>query len=511
MRSRFNSEHESSLRTRLRWLARILLACMWITSAFGQEVKVYVSSRAGARLALKPPVWFVNQQSTDGPLFRIMTGDMFQRIAGFGATFQEAGMICLNSLSRTTKDSVLRSLFDPRQGAGFSAMNVPIAATSFSSAGPRYSYDEMPGDVGMRHFSIQRDLAPNGLISYIGLARRYGQFVLQAFTDYPPDWMLIEVDKYRDVEPKYYDALARYYVRYVQDYERYGIFINYVSLPNERPPAGAAEVRELLKNRVGPLFETANLQTGIMFGDSSDPGSAFKDYAAVLNDPQARQYVSALGFHGYGSSQCSANFSQIAALHKHYPDLPLLVSETSCAHRAIAPPATSLPRYSFEEGAFWGNTIVSELNAGASGWIYGNMVLDQHGGPWLASSVRGEPGPNPQQPVVVVNRKTAEVYYTGLYYYLAHFSKFLRPGALRVEMDGSYPGLRGVAFLSPELEGGWHWVVELINERQTDAPVQVDFELDWLRRSLRLTLPAISITTCVWRPLPDTLGNMPAK
>src|SRR5438128_11241465 len=51
--------------------------------------------------------------------------------------------------------------------------------------------------------------------------------------DYPPDWMLFDVDTNQNVNPKYYDALARYYVRYLQEYEKNGIFVDYLSLFNE--------------------------------------------------------------------------------------------------------------------------------------------------------------------------------------------------------------------------------------------------------------------------------------
>jgi hypothetical protein len=72
-------------------------------------------------------------------------------------------------------------------------------------------------------------------------------------------------------------------------------------------------------------------------------------------------------------------------------------------------------------------------------------------------------------------------------------------------MTGDLPGLQGLAFLSPELEGGWYWVVQLLNRRPTDAQVCVD----WQDRSVVVTLPAISITTCIWKPTPGTIGNMP--
>ncbi|MGH9327122.1 MAG: glycoside hydrolase family 30 protein [Terriglobia bacterium] len=505
----------SFLVTRIKPTLQVLLISVCVTSAFGQQVKVYVSSRAGDRMTPKPPVRFVPQERADRPLFRIMTGNMFQRMDGFGASFEEAGMIALSGLTRAKQADVLRSLFDARQGAGFSAMSVPIAGSDFSSAGPWYSYDEAPGDVWMKKFSIQRDLGPDGLITYIRLARRYGKFALLASMDYPPDWMLISAKENQDVNPRYYEALARYDLRYLQEYERQGVFINYLSLFNEPRTAGEgytqisySEIRNLLENYVGPLLKSADVRTQIMLSEAPSRVDAFKEYPVVLVDPQARRYVAGLPYHGDGSASQPGNFDKIAALHGGYPYLPMWMTGTPSTDPAARSCSSAhLPRSNFEAGACWGNMVVSDLKAGASAWIYGNMILNQDGGPWLASSVHRDP--NPQQAVIIVNRKTGKVTYTGIYDYLEHFSKFVRPGAVRVLFDGRFPGLRGVAFLSPEPAAGWHWIVELLNNRNTSAQIQVDFEVDWIRRSFRITLPAASITTCAWKPLPNTVGTMP--
>ncbi|MBZ5544911.1 MAG: hypothetical protein LAO07_14720, partial [Acidobacteriia bacterium] len=113
-------------------------------------------------------------------------------------------------------------------------------------------------------------------------------------------------------------------------------------------------------------------------------------------------------------------------------------------------------------------------------------------GPWLVSEVHGNPDPNVQHPVVVINRETKQVTYTALYYYLAHFSKFVRPGAVRVETKGAIKGVRCLTFKAPE--GGM--VAELLNSRKTDATVGLEAG----GRSLSVALPALSITTLEWKP-----------
>ena len=454
-----------------------------------QEVQTYVSSKAGDRLTAKPALHFQAGGQSSGIRFEVNDLMTLQKMDGFGASLLEAGLVCLNDLPRAEQERVLRSLFDPKTGSGFSAMKTEIAGTDFQSAGPFYTYDEVPGDVEMKHFSIARDLGPNGMLTYIKRARRYGNFVLQAPMDYPPDWMLYDVNKNQDVNPKYYDALALYYLRYLQEYEKNGVVIDYLSLFNEpdvytKIPYN--EIRVLLRDHVGPLLQKSGLRSKIMLSEAPERDDAYRNYPLVLDDPDARRFVSVVPYHGYAFK----DFDKIADLHRRYPDLPLWMTEICHAYEAGTPSTMPLPRYDFEDGDFWGNIIFNDLETYASAWIYWNMILDEKGGPWSVSVVHGNPDPNAQHPVVIINRKTKKVTYTGLYYYLTHFSKFVRPGAVRVETNGTANGVRAISFKAPD----GRMISELMNSRNDD----VEVDLGWSGKTLHLRLPAISITTAMW-------------
>jgi len=484
-------------------LAAVLVAALSLP-AFAQEVQVYVSAKSGERIAPGPLLRFEPSPPKDMPSFRIDDSVSLQRIDGFGASLLEAGMICLNSLPPDRQEGVLRMLFDPKTGAGFSAMKTVIAATDFMSAGPFYSYDDTPGDMELIHFSIQRDLGSNGLITYIKRARKYGQFILQAPMDYPPDWMLTTVqdEARQDVDPKYYDVLAHYYLRYLREYEKHGVFIDYLSLFNEPgiyTKIRYDEIRDLLKNHVGPLFQKEGVKTKIQLSEAEDREAAFKNYPTVLEDPEARKYVAGLPYHGYDWK----HFDGIAELHRRYPDLPLWMTEVCYAYDSGTPPSMPLPRYDFVDGDWWGNQMVSDLEAGASAWIYWNMILDQNGGPWLLSEVHGDGPENIQHPVVIIDRARRKVTYTGLYYYLAHFSKFVRPGSVRIETTGSVEHVRCIAFKTPE--GGL--VAEVLNSQHHPATAL----LSWHDRVLRLSLSPLSITTCLWKPVQGTRTERPSR
>ena len=487
------SMRELTPQLRLARLGMLLIfsLCSFYTVACGQEVTVYVSSKAGDRLVRKSPLHFQVKAPGAKSSFQIDAAVKYQKIVGFGASFLEAGLLCVNSLVPAEQEAVLRALFDPKAGAGFSAMKTTLAGTDFMVAGPWYTYDDTPGDVDLKQFSIARDLAPNGSLTFIKRARQYGHFVLQSPMDYPPDWMLYDVNKKQDVDPKYYDALAHYYLKYIQEYQKHSVLIDYLSLFNEpgvytKIPYN--EIRDLLKNHVGPLFQREGVKTKIQLSEAPQRGEAYKQYPTVLDDPEARRYVSALAYHGYDMK----DFEKIAELHQRYPDLPLWETEVCWCYICGAPKDISLPRYDWEDGDFWGNQIFSDLEASASAWIYWNMILDEKGGPWMVSPIHQDPDPNVQHPLVVIDRRTKKVIYTAAYYYLAHFSKFVRPEEVRVKTTGSLEGVRCLSFTKPQ--GGL--VVEMLNSRRTDVSVALESG----GRVLNVSLPALSIATLLWNP-----------
>ncbi|MGH9612090.1 MAG: hypothetical protein ACRD4P_03310, partial [Bryobacteraceae bacterium] len=189
------------------WFPHVLICVSLCGLAPAQQVSIILSSNAGDRLTPKPAIHFAREATDQSAAFYIDGSRTDQTMLGFGASILEAGLICLNALEPAKQEEVLRKLFDPSTGAGFSAMKTTIAGTDFMSAGHWYTYDDTPGDMELKHFSIARDLGPNGSLTFIKRAHKYGTFILQAPMDYPPDWMLFDVNKRQDVNPKYYDAL----------------------------------------------------------------------------------------------------------------------------------------------------------------------------------------------------------------------------------------------------------------------------------------------------------------
>ena len=268
-----------------------------------QTVKLHVSSKGGDRISAKPHAQFSDGKASGGTTFQINDSARYQTIAGFGASLMEAGLMTLNTLPADKQEDVLRALFDPKTGAGYTAMKTPLAGTDFQSAGPWFTYDDAPGDIELKDFSVERDFGPNGVGTYILRARKYGNFALQAPMDYPPDWMLFDVKKHQDIQPQYYPVLAKYFIRYLEEYKKRGIVIDYLSLFNEPEEVYTKikypEIKVLLRDHVGPALKQSGLTTKLMMSEAPERKVAYERYPVVLDDPVARKFVSVVAYHGY--------------------------------------------------------------------------------------------------------------------------------------------------------------------------------------------------------------------
>jgi glucosylceramidase len=448
-----------SLHHKIIFLIRIIVGVFGFLIIYqctekAERIMVYSSSQDGDRLTRQSDLQFTSNKVPSIPEIIINEDTIFQRMDGFGATFNEAGMICLNALAPEAKDKLLESLFSNESGAGFTLMKSPMAACDFASAGPWFSYNETPGDTAMDHFTIERDLAPNGLVPYIKGAMKYGKFEIETCADFVSDWMYFGLGKgQKHIRPEYYGALSKYYSRYIQAYAAQGIAVNYLNLFNEADNQHYSNVLYkdmgvIIKNHLAARLKADGLATKIQLGETCTRDEGLRKFPPVVADTLVKKQISTFTVHGYDFDD--SKFASLTSLHNQVPDIPIWMTEVCYAGKSLCPKIYPFKRKwpvcHFEDGELWGNMIVNDMKNWVSGWIYWNMILDQNGGPWLVAVERGNPDDNYQHSVVMVNRDTREVTYTGLYYYLSHFSKFVRPGAYRINTLGGTDKLNFVGF-----------------------------------------------------------------
>lgn len=368
------------------------------------------------------------------PIIDVDYTQRFQSIVGWGAAMTDASSYLLQTkLNPAQREALLQELFGRQNGIGLSFVRIPMGASDFSRS--HYSYDDRPPgetDSSLAHFSIDIDRAEKIPV----LKRAFAinpQVKLVGSPWSAPGWMKSSGSLIKGtLKPQYYGAFAEYFSRWIAAYRADGLPIFAITLQNEphfEPDnypgmrLSPAQRATIVANHLGPLFVARGIRTQIWDWDHNwdEPASPL----AVLGDSIARRYVSAVAWHCYGG-----DISAESAVHEKYPGKDTYFTE--CSGGEWAP--------------VWADNLkwyVSKMIIGnARGWSRGvalwNLALDEKFGPHLGGcdNCRG---------VVTINSVSGEITRNPEYYALAHASRFVRPGAVRIG-SSALPGLETVAF-----------------------------------------------------------------
>jgi glucosylceramidase len=191
---------------------------------------------------------------------------------------------------------------------------------------------------------------------------------------------------------------------------------------------------------------------------------------AVYDDPEASKYVWGTGFHWYVGN----HFDNVQRLHETYPRKHLLFTE-GCQEGG--------PHIGeWQVGERYGRSIISDLNKWAEGWTDWNLILDFKGGPNHVGNLCSAP--------ILVDGAKDSIIVNNSFYYLGHFSRFIRPGARRVTLASTIDDLEATAFLNKDNK----IVVVVMNTSEKE----IEFALRFDSKGAKTKSPAHSIITYVF-------------
>ncbi|HEV2637969.1 MAG TPA: glycoside hydrolase family 30 beta sandwich domain-containing protein [Actinocrinis sp.] len=429
------------------------------------------------------------------------SGSFYQGFLGCGASITDSSASLLGRLPAERRDAVMAQLFCPASGIGLSYLRQPIGSSAFVS-GPRYyTCDDVSSghtDFGLAQFSIARDEA--GILPLLRQARALNpQLKVMATPWSAPAWMKTNgslVGGELIDAPRYYEAYAAYLVEFVKAYERAGVPIHAVTLQNEpqnRNPdvpgmhLGVAQAKRVI-HALGPALRHAGLATEIVAFDhnwaihpddlaSVPPGqSPEEDYPfAILSDPATARWVAGTAFHCYyGDPEVQSR------LHDRFPDKDVYFTECSGSRGSVDSDAKA-----FADTLRWhaSNVVIGATRHWARTVVTWNLALDPSGGPH-ANGYTDFSG-------LITIEDDDSFTLNAEYYALAHLSRFVRPGARRVESRTRTGGdLMSVAFRD---EDG---TIALLLHNTNDDTRHA--ELRWNGRRAALTLPGGSLATLTW-------------
>ncbi|MGG3280185.1 glycoside hydrolase family 30 protein [Paenibacillus solani] len=399
----------------------------------------------------------------------------FQEMDGFGASFTDSAAYLIHQVLDTKQRSELMTqLFDANEGIGLSVLRQPMGASDY--ARDFYSYNDLSEgqtDVELERFSIAHD--EEDIIPLLKEALRLNPDVkLMGSPWSPPGWMKTSGSMIGgELKPEYYSVYANYFVRYIQGYEANGLPIYAITPQNEALYSPGhypgmimlPEVQsDFIKNHLKPQFVKNGIDTKILCYDHNWDKP---DYPLTVLE-QAGDAVDGVAWHWYGGKP-----SAQSEVFEAFPGKEVHFTEGSGGE--WIPP--------FEQA--FSNVIrtgIEILRNHSKSYVLWNMALDEKNGPTVpgfgTSTCRG---------IVTVNQQTKELTCTLDYYALAHFSKVIRPKAVRIAST-SGDRIRSVAFKNTD----GSIAAVLFNDSEASESVAIQLHGE---EALHLEMPAKSALT----------------
>ncbi|MFC5281937.1 glycoside hydrolase family 30 protein [Pedobacter alpinus] len=418
-------------------------------------------------------LFFKSEQNNNSTIV-VDTSTTYQTIDGFGYTLTDGSASLMNALSADKKSAILEQLFaTDKTNIGVSYLRISIGASDLSAS--PYTFNDMPTgqtDVNLENFNMDKamqDLVPI-LKKIIAI---YPDIKILGSPWTAPAWMKTNNSFVGgSLKPEYYQVYANYLVKFIKAMKQEGIVIDAITPQNEPLHGGnnpsmvmqASEQASFIKNALGPIFKQEGLNTKIIIWDHNADRPEYP--LEILNDPEARPYVNGSAFHLYGGS-----ISALSQVRDAYPDKGIYFTE-----QWIGGPGN------FAGDLKWHieTLIIGATRNWSRNVLEWNLAADENYQPHTdggCSTCLGAITVNS-----TVKKNTA-------YYIIAHASKFVRPGSVRIASN-QMTDLPNVAFKTPDGKK----VLIVLNK----SGINQNFNIKFKDKAVSTSLKVGSVATYVW-------------
>jgi glucosylceramidase len=451
-----------------------------ITTPLRTDVSMWLTTADQGQLLTKQNVSLLFTTANNiNATIHVDTTVTYQTIDGFGFALTGGSASLINSLNTSQKTSLLKELFSPdSSGIGVSYLRVSLGASDLSSSD--FTYDDLPPgavDTSLAQFNVrmdQTDLIPI-LRQIIAINPK---IKILACPWSAPAWMRTNDNNLSGsggyLIPQYYKVYANYFVKYVQAMKAQGISIEAVTPQNEplneynNPAMLLSDTAEVnfIANNLGPAFKAAGLSTKIICYDHNCDRPDYPIY--VLNNSAANAYVDGSAFHLY-----AGDVSALLQVHNAFPDKNIYFTEQA----------------TFSTGTFnvdlaWhiNNLIVGAVRNWSKNVLEWNLASDPNFNPHNSGGCSTCQGAITIGSSALISRNVS-------YYIVAHASKFVKPGAIRIASDAS-TSLPNVAFKNID---GSKVLIVLNNSGGLQT-----FNIAFNGKTVNSTLGNGSVATYIW-------------
>lgn len=410
-------------------------------------------------------------------LIKIYPNEVRQKILGFGGALTESSAYVWSRMGEENKKKLMELYFG-EGSSGYNFCRTHIQSCDFSLGNRSYVED---GDMECRTFSIEGDR--KYIIPFIKEAQKRQkdiQFLASPWS--PPAHMKTngEMNHGGRLKDECYGPWADIMVKYVEAYEKEGIHISRMTLQNE-PAAtqtwdsciySADEERRFACEFLRKKLDEAGYGDVKLEAWDHNKDMIIERTDGVFGDEEGKKSIAGIAFHWYSGD----HFEALRAVREKYPDKELIFSEGCVEYSRFAEKTQS------DYAEMYGHALIGDLNAGMNAFMDWNIILDAQGGPNHVQNFCDAP--------VMCNVENDSIEIKLSYYYIAHFSRFIKRGARRVLTTGYSPYLESCAFRNPDGE-----MVFVVMNR-TDAVQK--FELLVEGQACRMEMEPHSIRTVCW-------------
>ncbi|MDN3585177.1 glycoside hydrolase family 30 beta sandwich domain-containing protein [Pedobacter aquatilis] len=372
----------------------------------------------------------------NNPTIIVNEKQTYQPIDGFGYSLTGGSAQHIIKMSAPARAALLKELFaTDGNNIGVSYIRLSIGASDLNEK--VFSYNDLPeGETDLKQEKFDLALDKADVIPVMKEILTINPKIKILGSPWsPPLWMKTTYDARGGMlKPEFYDAYAKYLVKYVQEMKKQGIDIDAITVQNEPLHPGnnpsllmvAPDQAIFVKQNLGPALKKAGLNTKIIIYDHN---ADRPDYPiTILDDKEARKYIDGSAFHLYGG-----NIEALTDVHNAHPDKNIYFTEQMVTEKPGSSTINIINPVS--------RLIIGATRNWARNVLEWNLAADSENKPFTD---RGG-CPTCQGAVTidkdVVSRNIA-------YYSVAHASKFVRPGSVRIASNET-ANLPNVAFKTP--------------------------------------------------------------
>lgn len=416
------------------------------TSDEKRKVSVVITARnTNFKLSRQMQIQFlpVGQPLEHIPYVFVDQSKTFQTFTGIGGALTDASAETFAKLPSRKQEELLKAYYDKEDGIGYTLARTNMNSCDFSSGSYTYVNEN---DMALNSFSIAHDEQYKIPLIKRAMEAAGGNIDLFISPWSPPAWMKGNKNMLQGgiLLKEYYQTWADYFVRFIKAYEATGIPVWGLTVQNE-PLAKqswescnftAEEERDFIKNNLGPTLWKNGLKGVKIIAWDHNRDLMYHRAAVILKDTNALKYVWGIGFHWYESLNGGPIPENVKRVAEAFPQTKLLLTE-ACNY-----PFSWETFDQWQWGENYGASMISDFNNGAVAWTDWNILLDETGGPNHAKNYCFAP--------IHADTRDGSLHYMNSYYYIGHFSKFIKPGAKRIACSSGRAQLQTTGFKNPD-------------------------------------------------------------